>query len=152
MEKQLKKLLRTLQVEFWIFITVAVVLCLCYELGWLPEGIYAGDSRLQYIWETAGVLATLAVVPSSLKLFSVLEKKKIASAPLPRAMRLYRIGSEVRLMLLAVVAYLNIFVYYSTLDNIGGLCALICITASVFCLPGEKKLKEELNLTDSWNE
>ena len=33
-----------------------------------------------------------------------------------------------------------------TLNNIGGLCALIGITASVFCLPGEKKLREEMNL------
>lgn len=54
--------------------------------------------------------------------------------------------------MLAIVTFLNIYVYYTTLDNIGGLCALIGVTASIFCLPSEKKLKEELNITNTIEE
>ena len=149
MEKQIKRLVQILQTEYWIFIIISILLSLSYEIGWLPEGIYAGDARLQYVWGTAGILVALTLVPLSLKLFNIVMNKKIKNSPLQAAIKLYRTWSEIRLLMLAIVTFFNIFVYYSTLDNIGGLCALIGITASVFCLPGEKKLKEELSITDN---
>jgi hypothetical protein len=35
-------------------------------------------------------------------------------------------------------------VYYTTLSSIGGLCAFIALIASLFCIPGEKRVAEEL--------
>ena len=78
--------------------------------------------------------------------------KKIVKSSLQVAMRLYKRWNEIRLLMLAIVTFLNIYVYYTTLDNIGGLCALIGVTASIFCLPSEKKLKEELNITNTIEE
>lgn len=149
MEKQIKKLVQILQTEYWIFITITILFGLSYEMGWIPEGIYAGDVRMQYIWGTAGILTALLIVPLSLKLFSIVMNKKINNLPLQSAIKSYKMWSEIRLLMLAIVTFFNIFVYYSTLDNIGGLCALIGITASVFCLPSKKKLKEELSITDN---
>lgn len=152
MDEQVKTLARILQIQYWVFIIFAIAYSAAYEVGWLEEGLYAGDVRKQYIWETAGILVAVLLVPLSLKLFSVIMTKKIAHAPLPVAMKLYRRWSEIRLLLLAFVTFFNIFVYYSTLNNIGGLCALIGVTASIFCLPGEKKLRAELNITNTIEE
>ena len=123
-----------------------------YEIGWIEEGIYAGDVRLQYIWETIAILTTVILVPLSLKLFNIIMTKKVVKSSLQVAMRLYKRWNEIRLLMLAIVTFLNIYVYYTTLDNIGGLCALIGVTASIFCLPSEKKLKEELNITNTIEE
>jgi hypothetical protein len=152
MDEQIKKLVRILQIQYWLFISLAIAYCAVYEIGWIEEGIYAGDVRLQYIWETIAILTTVILVPLSLKLFNIVMTKKIVKSSLQVAMRLYKRWNEIRLLMLAIVTFLNIYVYYTTLDNIGGLCALIGVTASIFCLPSEKKLKEELNITNTIEE
>ena len=152
MDEQIKKLVRILQIQYWLFISLAVAYCVVYEIGWIEEGIYAGDVRLQYIWETIAILTTVILVPLSLKLFNIIMTKKVVKSSLQVAMRLYKRWNEIRLLILAIVTFLNIYVYYTTLDNIGGLCALIGVTASIFCLPSEKKLKEELNITNTIEE
>ncbi|RGN50715.1 MULTISPECIES: hypothetical protein [unclassified Bacteroides] len=152
MDEQIKKLVRILQIQYWLFISLAIAYCAVYEIGWIEEGIYAGDVRLQYIWETIAILTTVILVPLSLKLFNIIMTKKVVKSSLQVAMRLYKRWNEIRLLMLAIVTFLNIYVYYTTLDNIGGLCALIGVTASIFCLPSEKKLKEELNITNTIEE
>lgn len=152
MDEQIKKLVRILQIQYWLFISLAIAYCAVYEIGWIQEGIYAGDVRLQYIWETIAILTTVILVPLSLKLFNIIMTKKVVKSSLQVAMRLYKRWNEIRLLMLAIVTFLNIYVYYTTLDNIGGLCALIGVTASIFCLPSEKKLKEELNITNTIEE
>ena len=152
MDEQIKKLVRILQIQYWLFISLAIAYCAVYEIGWIEEGIYAGDVRLQYIWETIAILTTVILVPLSLKLFNIVMTKKIVKSSLQVARRLYKRWNEIRLLMLAIVTFLNIYVYYTTLDNIGGLCALIGVTASIFCLPSEKKLKEELNITNTIEE
>lgn len=152
MDEQIKKLVRILQIQYWLFISLAIAYCAVYEIGWIEEGIYAGDVRLQYIWETIVILTTVILVPLSLKLFNIIMTKKVVKSSLQVAMRLYKRWNEIRLLMLAIVTFLNIYVYYTTLDNIGGLCALIGVTASIFCLPSEKKLKEELNITNTIEE
>ena len=152
MDQQIKKLVRILQIQYWLFISLAIAYCAVYEIGWIEEGIYAGDVRLQYIWETIAILTTVILVPLSLKLFNIVMTKKVVKSSLQVAMRLYKRWNEIRLLMLAIVTFLNIYVYYTTLDNIGGLCALIGVTASIFCLPSEKKLKEELNITNTIEE
>ena len=152
MDEQIKKLVRILQIQYWLFISLAIAYCAVYEIGWIEEGIYAGDVRLQYIWETIAILTTVILVPLSLKLFNIIMTKKVVKSSLQVAMRLYKRWNEIRLLMLAIVTFLNIYVYYTTLDSIGGLCALIGVTAPIFCLPSEKKLKEELNITNTIEE
>ena len=135
-----------MQTQFGIYIGIVVVLVVLYQSDILLEGMYADDFMMQYTLETVGILATIAFVPLSLKLFSVKLKKVIKGANFENALKLYQHWSNIRLVILAILTYMNIFIYYMTLNSIGGLCTLIAITASVFCLPGEKKMREELNL------
>jgi hypothetical protein len=146
MDKQIKAVTRTMQIQYAFYITIAILLVVLYQSDIILEGTYAGDFGMQYILETIGILTTIALVPLSLKIFSVKLNKKIKMAGFENALKLYRQWSSVRLMIIAFITYLNIMIYYMTLNSIGGLCALIGLTASIFCLPGERKLREELNL------
>lgn len=146
MDKQIKAVTRTMQIQYAFYITIAILLAGLYQSDLIMEGTYAGDFGMQYILDTIGILTTIALVPLSLKIFSVKLNKKIKMAGFENALKLYRQWSSVRLMIIAFITYLNIMIYYMTLNSIGGLCALIGLTASIFCLPGERKLREELNL------
>lgn len=146
MDKQIKAVTRTMQIQYVFYIAIAILLVVLYQSDIIMEGTYAGDFGMQYILETIGILTTIALVPLSLKIFSVKLNNKIKMAGFENALKLYQQWSSVRLMIIAFITYLNIMIYYMTLNSIGGLCALIGLTASVFCLPGERKLREELNL------
>ena len=144
-----KQAVRNLKMQYGLFWLLPVLLSIACETDFLPVGLYAGDPQMTYAWETAGILATIVCVPLSLRLFSVaLKKKKIDEANLTGALSGYVFWSGVRLGLLEIAALLNISVYYSTLGNAGAFCGLIALTASVFCLPGEKRMRKELNITN----
>ena len=152
MDKQIKAVTRTMQIQYAFYITIAILLAGLYQSDLIMEGTYAGDFGMQYILDTISILTTIALVPLSLKIFSVKLNKKIKMAGLENALKLYRQWSSVRLMIIAFITYLNIMIYYMTLNSIGGLCALIGLTASIFCLLGERKLREELNLVTNKEE
>ena len=79
-------------------------------------------------------------------LFSLVLKKKIDLLTIPLALKRYVQWSMVRLGLLEVAIVLNVLCYYLTLSNTGNLCMLIGLTASLFCLPSEKRLRNELHI------
>lgn len=144
MEKQIKRVTAILKIQFFLFWLFPILLFAAFEADLLPVGVYAADAGKQYLWETAGILLTIVCVPLALKLFSIVLKKKIDTLAFPAALERYSFWSGVRLGLLEITVLLNIVIYYMTLNNIGGLCALIGLTASAFCLPGEKRLRDEV--------
>lgn len=146
MENKIDKTLKTLKVQFFLFWLIPILLFVAYETNLLGVGTYADDPQMQYVWETIGILVAIACVPLALKLFSIVLKKKIDEVSFPAALSKYQLWSGIRLGILEFAALLNIVVYYFTLNNIGGLCALIAMTASLFCFPGEKRMREELNI------
>ena len=93
-----------------------------------------------------GILLTALCVPLALKLFSLVLKKKIDYMTIPLALKRYVQWSMVRLGLLEAAIILNVLCYYLTLSNTGNLCMLIGLTASLFCLPSEKRLRNELHI------
>lgn len=72
--------------------------------------------------------------------------KQIDVVAITDALRLYALWSGVRLALLAVPVLAGFLTYYMMLSNKGVLCALIVLTASLFCLPGENRLRKELHI------
>ena len=109
-------------------------------------GVYADDVRATYFAETLTILLTASCVPVSLKLFSWVLTKKIDVVSISQALRLYAFWSGVRLALLAVPVLAGFFTYYMMLSNKGVLCALIALTASLFCFPSEERLRKELHI------
>ena len=52
----------------------------------------------------------------------------------------------IRLVLLLLPLLAGFLTYYVMLSTTGLLCALIALTASLFCLPGEERLRRELHI------
>lgn len=134
---------RALWADYAVFLLATLALAGCYELGFAAEGSLAGRTTTEYVLETIGVLLTMALVPLAMKLFPLI-LPRYEGEPVLFRLRQHRRASLLRLLLLAVPTWLNLWLYYATLNNIGGLCALIGVTASFFCLPGRQRLKEEL--------
>ena len=141
MEEQIKRIVKSQKVQYISFWIIPLLLVLLGEAGVLPVGI-----RAVYVFETVGILMTAVCIPLSLKLFSFVLTKKIDQLTFPVALSRYMLWGAVRLALLEFVVVFNLAGYYFTLSSTGALCALIGLTASFFCLPGEKRLRAELHI------
>ena len=129
MEEQIKRIVKSQKVQYISFWIIPLLLVLLGEAGVLPVGIKADNVRAVYVFETVGILMTAVCIPLSLKLFSFVLTKKIDQLTFPE-----------------FVVVFNLAGYYFTLSSTGALCALIGLTASFFCLPGEKRLRAELHI------
>lgn len=152
MDKRINRIVGRLKLQYGLFLGIGILLSLVYETGLLPEGTYADDVRMEYIMETVGILLAVIAIPLSLKLFSFVLKKRIADASVLGAFSKYCFWSGIRLFILLIAVLFNVVVYYTTLSNVGILCALMTVVASFFCIPSEKRLREELFLNKQDNE
>lgn len=134
---------RALWVDYVVYLVLTLAVAGAYELGLLPEGTLVGRVNATYVLQTVGVLLTMGLVPLALKLFPLL-LPRYEGEPVRLRLQLHRRASLLRLVLLALPTWMGLWLYYATLNNIGGFCALISVTASFFCLPGRERLKEEL--------
>lgn len=143
-----KQLVRNLKIQYFIFWLLPILVIAGYEFDVFPVGVYADNQKIQYILETIGILVAIICVPLALKLFNIAHKKKIDQVNLVSALQKYLFWNGIRLGILEVAVLTNIIIYYMILSTVGSFCGLIALTASLFCLPGEKRLREELNVTD----
>jgi uncharacterized membrane protein len=146
MEAEIKHTLKTLYIQFLFFVLIPILLAVAYETDVLSVGLYAEEVRMQYIIETIGILVVIACVPAALMLFRFVRKREIENMALPAALKRYVYLCAVRLSLLEIAVVLNIIVSYITLNNPGGFCVLMALTASFFCLPSKKRLYAELKI------
>lgn len=146
MEEQIKSVFKSLKVQYISFWIVPLLLVVVGEVELLPVGIKAGSVRAVYVFETVGILLTAISVPLSLKLFSLVLAKKIDHMTFPAALSRYMLWSAVRLALLEFAVVFNLAGYYFTFSTTGALCALIGLTASLFCIPSEKRMRAELHI------
>lgn len=147
MEEQIKQVVKKLKTSYLLFWIVTIFLFVLGEMDILPVGIFADDIKVRYYFETVGILLTAICIPLSLKLFSLVLKHKINQLSFPVALNRYALWSMVRQGLLLAVIVCNLLCYYMTMSSTGALCALCALTASFFCLPGEKRLRQELHIS-----
>ena len=146
MEEQIKHIAKSQRIVYVIFWAVAILLVVGGETELLPVGLFADDARTSYYLETIGILLTAINIPFSMKLFSLVLTRKIDNLTFPVALSRYAVWSHIRLGLLAIVVVYNLLCYYMTLNSTGALCALCALPASFFCLPSEKRLRNELHI------
>lgn len=147
MEKsEIKKLVSRLRMEYVAVWLLSLGIPFLYETGILDEGALAHDGQVCYVVQTLTVLLTLCLIPASLKWYSMALNQSLEDVPMQDVVKRYCRWNEVRLALLAVVALVGLSVYYVTLSSIGGLCALLGLTATLFCLPTEQRVKGELEI------
>lgn len=126
---------------------VVILLVGLFETELLPTGLLCGQKEVLYYLQTIGVLMALALIPVSLKYFHV-QMQKIRELPLPSALRGYRMWSMLRLGGLALPTVFNLVLYYLSMNKAPGFMALITLLATAFCIPGEQRLRDELELDD----
>lgn len=144
MEQEIKRVssrLRLLYFAFWLLAILIVVLCECMD-GFV--GRYASNPKAVYLAETVVILLTILTIPVSLKFYARMLTNKIDKLSIDKALKAYCKLNCLRLALLAIPMLVGLFVYYQMLSNTGVLCALIALCASLFCVPSEKRLRQEL--------
>lgn len=139
--KQTSKQLKYLYIAFWFIAIAAVVLCEVFD-EW--GGKYADNDKAIYLGETILILLTIICIPFSLKYYARMLTNKIDKLGIADAIKAYRTINYLRLALLALPLWIGLYIYYQMLSTTGILCALIALTASLFCVPSEKRMRQEL--------
>jgi hypothetical protein len=152
MKEQIKRILKWQIVAFILVWALPLVYALLHEAGVLSQGVLAGDAQMEYIFQTIGILMTIVLIPFALRIFNLNLVKRIQELPLQQALKSYRIWADVRLALLVVPALINLQFYYLTLNNTGLFCAAMSLIASLFCVPSESRIKNELDLPENLEE
>ncbi len=146
MEKQIKAAVRNLKTAFFVFWTLTLLLFVLGETDVLPVGLMAHDFSQVYYFEVITILVTAIFIPCSLKLFSFVLRRRIDELQIQQAVSQYVMWSGVRLAMLLAVTFTGLFCYFFTLSSTGGLCALMGLTASFFCIPAEDRMRKELHI------
>ena len=146
MEEQIKRAVRILKACYAIFWAVPVAVVIWGEAGASWTGLLAGNVRMTYGAETIVILLTVLNVPVSLKLFARILSRQIAQTGIGQAISLYVRWSVWRLTMLFLPIACGMAGYYLLMSNNCLLCALIGLVASLFCVPGEQRLRRELNI------
>lgn len=146
MESKIKSVLNILRVEYIAIWVISTATIMAYETDLMAQGVMIGNAKAEYIAQLVGILLAICLVPMSLRMFSLSVTKYVKSMPLEPALKSYRRWSEIRLTLLLVVMVFNISLYYWTLNNTGLLCAGMAAIATLFCVPGRKRLMSELDM------
>jgi hypothetical protein len=146
METEIKHTVTKLKAGFAIVWGMAVLIFVLGETNVIPNGLYADNDRTTYIFETISILLTATMLPISLKFFSIVLLKKVNEQSLPIALKSYYKFSNVRMLMLSLIILMGFICYYLTLSKTGGLCALIGLTGTLFCVPGEERTRRELHI------
>lgn len=147
MEKSIKQAVNITKNLYSVFCILPIIILILGENNDSWTGIYAADARMTFFLEAITILLTATCVPVSLKLYHRFLNKKINKIGIQQAIRLYLISYGIQLLLLSIPLIAGIMTYYLSLSNKMLLCSFIALTASLFCLPGEKRLRNELNIT-----
>lgn len=145
--KEINQLLMRQIIEFALLWIIAFSIIVLFETGILSEGELAGHAQLEFFLETGAIILTLLIIPFSLKQFGQ-KLNYIRELTLLDAIKAYRKWNTVRLLIFAIIIWGNLILYYVTLNNIGGLCALISSAAALYYLPSKKRVINELNIEE----
>ena len=153
MEKKMKRTARQIGGMYALLWLSAVAGFVAGEFGqeaWV--GLFAGSYRATYVGEAVTILLTIVCVPVALRIFAWALPHRILAGNDVDTLRRYALWSGLRLLLLALPLWSGIAVYYLTTRTTGALCALIVLTASLFCVPSLGRMRSELRLNQSPSE
>ena len=142
MKEKIKRILLIQKSAFLGVWTAPLLLVVLYETGLYQKGIQAGNAQMEYIFQSISILLTI-----NLNLV-----KRIKELPLEQALKSYQIWSNLRLSLLFVPAIMAMSFYYLTMNTTNLFCACMALIATLFCVPSESRIKNELDLPEEINE
>lgn len=152
MKEQIKRILIIQKSAFLGVWTASLLLVVLYETGLYQEGLLAGNAQMEYILQSVSILLTIGLIPFALRMFNLNLVKRIKELPLQQALKSYQTWSLLRLALLFVPAIMALSFYYLTMNTTNLFCACMALIATLFCVPSENRIKNELDLPDNLNE
>ena len=152
MKEQIKRILIIQKSAFLGVWTAPLLLVVLYETGLYQEGLLAGNAQMEYILQSVSILLTIGLIPFALRMFNLNLVKRIKELPLQQALKSYQIWSILRLALLFVPAILALSFYYLTMNTTNLFCACMALIATLFCVPSESRIKNELDLPENLND
>ena len=152
MKKQIKRILIIQKSAFLGVWTAPLLLVVLYETGLYQEGLLAGNAQIEYILQSVSILLTIGLIPFALRMFNLNLVKCIKELPLQQALKSYQTWSLLRLALLFVPAILALSFYYLTMNTTNLFCACMALIATLFCVPSESRIKNELDLPENLND
>ena len=148
MKEQIRRIL-IIQKSFLIGIwTAPILLAVLYETGIFQKGMHQGNAQMEYIFQCVSILLTICLIPFALRMFNLNLVKRIKELPLEQALKSYQIWCNVRLSLLFVPAIMAMSFYYLTMNTTNLFCACMALIATLFCVPSESRIKNELDLPE----
>jgi hypothetical protein len=152
MKEQIKRILIIQKSAFLGVWTAPLLLVVLYETGLYQEGLLAGNAQMEYILQSVSILLTIGLIPFALRMFNLNLVKRIKELPLQQALKSYQTWSLLRLALLFVPAILALSFYYLTMNTTNLFCACMALVATLFCVPSENRIKNELDLPENLND
>ena len=152
MKEQIKRILIIQKSAFLGVWTAPLLLVVLYETGLYQEGMIAGNAQMEYILQSVSILLTIGLIPFALRMFNLNLVKRIKELPLQQALKSYQTWSLLRLALLFVPAILALSFYYLTMNTTNLFCACMALIATLFCVPSENRIKNELDLPENLND
>ena len=152
MKEKIKRILLIQKSAFLGVWTAPLLLVVLYETGLYQKGIQAGNAQMEYIFQSISILLTIGLIPFALRMFNLNLVKRIKELPLEQALKSYQKWSDVRLCLLFVPAILGVSFYYLTMNTTNLFCACMALIATLFCVPSENRIQNELDLPEEINE
>ena len=152
MKEQIKRILIIQKSAFLGVWTAPLLLVVLYETGLYQEGLLAGNAQMEYILQSVSILLTIGLIPFALRMFNLNLVKRIKELPLQQALKSYQTWSLLRLALLLVPAIMALSFYYLTMNTTNLFCACMALIATLFCVPSENRIKNELDLPENLND
>ena len=152
MKEQIKRILIIQKSAFLGVWTAPLLIVVLYETGLYQEGLLAGNAQMEYILQSVSILLTIGLIPFALRMFNMNLVKRIKDLPLQQALKSYQTWSILRLALLFVPAILELSFYYLTMNTTNLFCACMALIATLFCVPSENRIKNELDLPENLND
>ena len=152
MKEQIKRILIIQKSAFLGVWTAPLLLVVLYETGLYQEGLLAGNAQMEYILQSVSILLTIGLIPFALRMFNLNLVKRIKELPLQQALKSYQTWSLMRLALLFVPAIMALSFYYLTMNTTNLFCACMTLIATLFCVPSENRIKNELDLPENLND
>lgn len=152
MKEQIKRILIIQKSAFLGIWTAPLLLVVLYETGLYQEGLLAGNAQMEYILQSVSILLTIGLIPFALRMFNLNLVKRIKELPLQQALKSYQTWSLLRLALLFIPAILALSFYYLTMNTTNLFCACMALIATLFCVPSESRIKNELDLPENLND
>ena len=143
MKEQIKRILIIQKSAFLGVWTAPLLLVVLYETGLYQEGMIAGNAQMEYILQSVSILLTIGLIPFALRMFNMNLVKRIKDLPLQQALKSYQVWSILRLAL---------SFYYLTMNTTNLFCACMALIATLFCVPSENRIKNELDLPENLND